>query len=226
MELRVRPNEEEFASLARGHALAPVWAELLGDVSTPVGVFPALAGEGPGALLESVERSERWGRYSFVAGDPAAVVTADADGVRVESRHARAAAAVDGAGRARAAGRCRRWRRRWRRRTRPSCPPVTGGLVGCIAYEAAELLDGHPHPAGDPGCPPMRFLVVDRAVVFDHWRQRMILVAHVPPRRRTRRRRRPARAGRPGGARLGARSGTGGLDRGDGEATRGRERRR
>jgi anthranilate synthase component 1 len=27
----------------------------------------------------------------------------------------------------------------------------------------------------------MRFLVVDRAVVFDHWRQRMILVAHVPP---------------------------------------------
>src|SRR3954452_12451127 len=86
MELRIRPTAGEFAELARGHALAPVWAELLGDVSTPVGVFPALAGDGPGALLESVERSERWGRYSFVAGDPAAVVTAGEDGVRVEGR--------------------------------------------------------------------------------------------------------------------------------------------
>ena len=62
MELRIRPTEEDFVALGRGHALAPLWAELLGDVATPVGVFPALAGDGPGALLESVERSERWGR--------------------------------------------------------------------------------------------------------------------------------------------------------------------
>ena len=61
----------------------PVWTELLSDVSTPVGLFPALAGDGPGLLLESVERSERWGRYSFVAGDPAAVVVGDRDGLRV-----------------------------------------------------------------------------------------------------------------------------------------------
>ncbi len=180
MELRIRPTAEEFAALGAGHALAPVWAELLGDVSTPVGVFPALAGDGPGALLESVERSERWGRYSFVAGDPAAVVTADGDGVRVER-----------AVRDLPVG--------WTERAGPvlpalkalaaalsaphpaELPPVTGGLVGYLAYEAAELLDGHPHPPGDPGCPPMRFLVVDRAVVFDHWRQRMVLIAHVPP---------------------------------------------
>jgi anthranilate synthase component I len=169
MELRIRPTAEEFAALARGHALAPVWAELLGDVSTPVGVFPAVAGDGPGALLESVERSERWGRYSFVAGDPAAVVTADADGVRVDAI-------------------AREVPVPWTSRPGPvlpslqelaaalsaphpaELPPVTGGLVGYLAYEAAQLLDGHPHPAGDPGCPPMRFLVVDRAVVFDHWR--------------------------------------------------------
>src|SRR4051794_41926853 len=85
MELRIRPTAGEFAELARGHALAPVWAELLGDVSTPVGIFPAIAGDGPGVLLESVERSERWGRYSFVAGDPAAVIVADRGGVRAEN---------------------------------------------------------------------------------------------------------------------------------------------
>jgi anthranilate synthase component 1 len=43
------------------------------------------------------------------------------------------------------------------------------------------LLDGHPAP--DPGgapCPPIGLMVVDRAVVFDHWRQRLLLVAHAP----------------------------------------------
>src|SRR2546425_6340147 len=83
MELRIRPDRSSFDALGREWALVPVWAEVLADVSTPVGLFPSLAGDGPGVLLESVERSERWGRYSFVAGDPAAVLVADAGGVRV-----------------------------------------------------------------------------------------------------------------------------------------------
>ena len=81
--MKIHPDREAFDRLAEGHALAPVWAELLADVSTPVGVFPALAGEGPGVLLESVERSERWGRYSFVAGDPAAVVVMGPEGLEI-----------------------------------------------------------------------------------------------------------------------------------------------
>ena len=84
--LRIRPDRAGFDALAEHAALVPVWAELLADVSTPVGLFEALAGDGPGILLESVERSERWGRFSFVAGDPAALVVADADGVRIEDQ--------------------------------------------------------------------------------------------------------------------------------------------
>src|SRR6059036_3542919 len=81
--MRVLPDPETFGRLAAEWPLVPMWTELLADVSTPVGVFPALAGDGPGVVLESVERSERWGRYSFVAGDPAAVLVADGSGVRV-----------------------------------------------------------------------------------------------------------------------------------------------
>ncbi|HEX9716941.1 MAG TPA: anthranilate synthase component I, partial [Actinomycetota bacterium] len=83
MDVQVRPGREAFDELASEWPLVPVWTELLADVSTPVGVFPALVGDGPGVLLESVERSERWGRYSFAAGDPAAVVVAGRDGVTV-----------------------------------------------------------------------------------------------------------------------------------------------
>src|SRR5436853_5390883 len=83
--LRIQPERDEFDAFAREWPLVPVWTELSADVSTPVGVFPSLARDGAGVLLESVERSERWGRYSFVAGDPAAVVSIDERGTRVDS---------------------------------------------------------------------------------------------------------------------------------------------
>ncbi|MGZ5297620.1 MAG: hypothetical protein ACXWYT_11875, partial [Actinomycetota bacterium] len=179
-QLQVRPDRDAFDTLAAQWPLVPVWTELLADVSTPVGLFAALASDGPGLILESVERSERWGRYSFVAGDPAAVVVVDADGLRIENvvRPLPIAATPTGAEPREAliaiarslAG------------PRPAdLPPLTGGLMGYLAYEAATLLDGHPTPEpGDAPCPPIGLLVVDRAVVFDHWRQRLILVAHVP----------------------------------------------
>ncbi len=177
--MRIRPDRETFEALARSWPLVPVWTELLADVSTPVGVFPALAGNGPGILLESVERSERWGRFSFAAGEPAAVVVADAGGLSVRdvrrplplrdpARGASTREALRELATALAGPRV------------PELPPLTGGLMGYVAYEAATLLDGHPVPcADDAPCPPIGLLLIDRAVVFDHWRQRMLLVAHV-----------------------------------------------
>jgi anthranilate synthase component 1 len=176
--VRVRPDRETFETLAKAWPLVPVWTELLADVSTPVGIFPSLSDGGPGILLESVERSERWGRYSFAAADPAAVIVADADGVFVRdvarpvplpdaSRGVPTPTALRELAEALAAPRV------------PELPPLAGGLMGYVAYEAASLLDGHPAPLPeDAPCPPIGLLVVDRAVVFDHWRQRMLLVAH------------------------------------------------
>jgi anthranilate synthase component I len=179
VRLHIRPDRDTFATLAAGWPLVPVWAELLGDVTTPVGLFPSLVHDGPGLLFESVERSERWGRYSFVAGDPAAVIVGDRDGVRVtdvtrpglplDVPDAPPREALVALARALRAPRI------------PELPRLTGGLMGYMAFEAAELLDGHPvpDPASAP-CPPIGLLVIDRAVVFDHWTQRLILVAHVP----------------------------------------------
>jgi anthranilate synthase component I len=179
MDLDIRPDHSTFDRLAAGSALVPMWAELLADVSTPVGLFPALAGQGPGVLLESVERSERWGRYSFVAGDPAAIVVVGGDGARLEDvvrplptlppEGAAPRVALESIARDLSGPRV------------PELPPLAGGLMGYLAYEAATLLDGHPAPhAASAPCPPIGLLVIDRAVVFDHWRQRMILVVHVP----------------------------------------------
>jgi anthranilate synthase component I len=180
--MRVLPDPETFERLAAEWPLVPMWTELLADVSTPVGVFPGLAGDGPGVLLESVERSERWGRYSFVAGDPAAVVVVDGAGMRVQDVVRELPPTPAGTGDARTD--LRSLAESLRAPRVEGLPSLTGGLVGYLSYEAAGLLDGHPFPPGETPCPPIGLLVVDRAVVFDHWRQRLLLVTHVTDGRR------------------------------------------
>jgi anthranilate synthase component 1 len=177
--LRIHPDRDAFERLAAEHPLVPVWAELLADVTTPVGVFPAVAGDGPGILLESVERSERWGRYSFVAGDPAAVLVVDGSGLHLRDV-VRELPTGEPSRRLTPRESLRAAVHRLRAPRLEGLPPITGGLMGYVSYEAATLLDGHPAPhAEDASYPPIGLLLIDRAIVFDHWRQRLVLVAHV-----------------------------------------------
>ena len=57
----ISPDREEFRALARGHAVVPVWRELLADLTTPVSLYARCVGDGEGFLLESVDRGETWG---------------------------------------------------------------------------------------------------------------------------------------------------------------------
>lgn len=180
MDLFVHPDRATFDALASEWPMVPVWAELLSDVSTPVGVFPGLVDDGSGILLESVERSERWGRYSFVAGDPAARIVATEDGVRIEDvRRELPLPTLDGSDDVVAT--LKEMARALRAPRVDGLPSLTGGFMGVLTYEAAKILDGHPYPAADqPRFDPIQLLIIDRAVVFDRQRQRMLLVAHVP----------------------------------------------
>src|SRR5436305_5936167 len=65
-----RPTFEEFAELARGASLVPVYRQVIGDTLTPVSAFCKVQ-EGDWAFLfESVIGGERLGRYSFLGAGP------------------------------------------------------------------------------------------------------------------------------------------------------------
>lgn len=70
-EVSVLPVSERYRELAKaGYQYIPVYSELINDTETPVTTFAKLA-EGPGRfLLESVERGEQMGRYSFIGWNP------------------------------------------------------------------------------------------------------------------------------------------------------------
>src|SRR5213595_2897177 len=67
----LRPDYKEFSRLARDSTLVPVVKSVMADLLTPVSAFLAISrGEQHAFLLESVERGEQIGRYTFLGARP------------------------------------------------------------------------------------------------------------------------------------------------------------
>ena len=63
-------SRKQFHAVAARGMLVPVYRELRADLETPVSVYLKLRGWGPSFLLESVEKAEQVGRYSFLGFNP------------------------------------------------------------------------------------------------------------------------------------------------------------
>ena len=166
-------SRDEFRALARDHTVVPVWTEVLGDLTTPVAAFLRVVGDDPGFLLESVEH-ERWSRWSFVGRDPLATLVAQGrdlaveghlpDGIPLDQGVLGAVEAILGA---------------YRSPHLPDLPPLHGGLVGYFGYDVVREVERLPHvPPDDLGNPDAVLSVIGDLAAYDHWRQRVTLVAN------------------------------------------------
>jgi len=175
MTAAYQPSRDEFVALAREYSLVPVWREVLGDLETPVGVYRKLGAEPNSFLLESVEHGERWGRYSFIGVNPFSIMTARDGSVRFEGATPPAAAgapdpltALESALGA------------YRAPDLPGLPPLHGGAVGYVGYDAVRYIEQLPQTTTDDlGLPELWLLFTGQLLVFDHLRQRMSVISNV-----------------------------------------------
>lgn len=168
------PDRERFVALARQHRLVPVWRELVADTLTPVGVFLRVVGDEPGFLFESVEGGERWGRYSFVGRRPLGWVISGPTGLTTTG-----AAATDGAVDG-VLDVVETLLRTYRAPELDGLPPLHGGLFGYLGYDVVREVERLPSPPpDDQGLPGSALGVIGQLCVFDHWRQRVVLVHNV-----------------------------------------------
>ena len=157
--------------------VVPVAMEIQPDVLTPVSAHARLAaGGGRSFLLESADDPEGEGRYSFLGVDPfeqltirdgaLEVVTADGDAVVTE-----------GYGNPlRALG---HHLDRYRSHARAGLPRFTGGAAGYIGYECAGYLERLPRAAGPAPAADAVVMLFRNVLVFDHARQRAVLIANI-----------------------------------------------
>ncbi|MDO5629536.1 MAG: anthranilate synthase component I [Mobilicoccus sp.] len=169
------PSLPTFLDLARDRRVIPVVRRLLADGETPVGLYRKLAGGRVGTfLLESAEHGGVWSRYSIIGvassatltesngeatwlGSPPAGLPTDGDPL-VALRDSIAALATD---------------------PLPGLPPLTGGLVGMIAYDAVRRWERVPDENPDDlRLPELAMMLATDLAVVDHADASVLLIAN------------------------------------------------
>jgi anthranilate synthase component 1 len=156
--------------IGAGHRVVPVIRELFADGETPVGIYRKLAAGSPGTfLLESAEQGGIWSRFSFVGVSSFGVLTQSGDGVSwldyglAEGR----ALGPDHPGQPLAA--LAHLHSRWATPRVAGHPPLTGGLVGFIGWEAIRQIERLENvPPADFSVPGQALSFVSELVVIDH----------------------------------------------------------
>src|SRR5690349_6230655 len=171
----IQPSFEEFRVLAKRGNLIPVYQELLMDLETPLSFFKRLERDRYAFLLESVEGSERWARYSFLGTHPYRVFKARGTEVEI----------IEG-------GKSRRFNseaplkalQQLLENCRPvsiaGVPPFFGGALGYVSYNAVEQFHHIRNSKKDPlGMPEIFFLFVQTLVAFDNLKHTIKVIDNV-----------------------------------------------
>lgn len=178
MNAEYKPSLPEIEERKSEGNLIPIFRELPADLETPVSVYLKLRArnEGPSFLLESVEKGEQVGRYSFIGVHPPMSVTAWGENVTIGA--AGGAILEEKTGdpfeivQQMLAG----------RQLIPvaGLPGFSGGAVGYFAYDMVRFIEKLPTTASkDLQLPDMALLFTDNMVVFDHVRHRLLVIANM-----------------------------------------------
>ncbi|WP_426515156.1 anthranilate synthase component I [Diaminobutyricibacter sp. McL0618] len=171
----------DFQALLSAHRVIPVVRELFADGETPVGIYRKLAAGKPGTfLLESAEQGGIWSRFSFVGASSFGVLTQDGDEVSWLDY---------GLSRDRALGTretvaplvaLAHLYERWQTPRIEGLPPLTGGLVGFIGWEAIRQIERLPdQPVADFSVPGQALCFAADVVAIDHRYGTVKLIANV-----------------------------------------------
>jgi anthranilate synthase component 1 len=169
----LQPDFKQFYRLAREATLVPVVKSVSADLLTPVSAFLAIAEKEPHAfLLESVERGEQIGRYTFLGVRPYMRVTARQGTVEIERGRRREVVQEN------IFQVVKRLLREHRPATVAGLPPFTAGAVGYFAYDVVRQLEKiGDHAKDDLSLPDAELMFFDRLLAFDHLRHQIHIIA-------------------------------------------------
>jgi len=173
--LPMLPDFETFRECATPGRVVPVCCEFVNDTDTPVSAFNKLRSDDWAFLLESVERDEQMGRYSFVGCDPLMIFEAHGRQVSLteqgETRHFEVEDPFEA---------LQQWVSRHHAEPLEGPHRFTSGVVGYLSFDMVRFFEPTvpPSPPDPLGIPDMLYLAPRIVVEFDHLLRRMRVIAN------------------------------------------------
>lgn len=154
----------------------PLAKEIYADIRTPIEVLRILKQVSRHCyLLESVEESKRWGRYTFLGFDPVLEITC-MDGVLQMKGGATIRRQVMHPGEA-----IRQVLKENKSPKIPGLPTFTGGLVGYFSYDYIKYAEPSLKlgKAQEDSFQDVDLMLFDKVIAFDNFRQKIILIVNM-----------------------------------------------
>jgi len=156
------PSLEEVIKLKEHGNLVPIYREIKADLETPVSAFLKVARGSYSFLLESVERGEQLGRYSFIGTEPSLILRSGEgstiDPLLLVEREFSRFKPVNIAG----------------------LPRFHGGMVGYLGYEVSRYFEKLPCAARDAlELPESILMLADTILAFDHVAHKIKIISHI-----------------------------------------------
>ena len=171
----IQPTFKEFCQLAKQGNLIPIYQELLMDLETPLSFFKRLERDRYSFLLESVEGSERWARYSFLGTQPHCIFKARGNRVEITENGKSKTLVSDAPLKL-----LEELLRGYQTVTVSGVPPFFGGALGYVAYNAVEQFHEIASDKKDPlGMPEIFFLFVQTLIAFDNLKHTIKIIDNV-----------------------------------------------
>ncbi len=172
-------NEQELQgiiALAGKYNVIPVVRRLLADTETPIRVFQHLSRDKRAFLLESVEGGAKWARYSFIGTDPFLVLRLKKNKLALEQNGKTEYHVTD-----QPLQLLREKLRSYRSPQIADLPPFTGGAIGFFGYDLLQYYERKlpPHGIDDLNMDDMQFMFCDQVIVFDHFKQHVLVIGNV-----------------------------------------------
>ncbi|MDO5134128.1 MAG: anthranilate synthase component I [Eubacteriales bacterium] len=176
MKQSIHPPLEKAKELAQGCRSVPVYRTILSDSRTPVEVLRALKAVSRHTfILESLEDSVRWGRYTFLGYNPKLEFTCRDGVVRINAGTMVTIPDADPAKYIRqiiAENKSPRL---------PELPPFTGGLMGYFAYDSIKYAEPtlDLEARDEEGLKDIDLMLFDKVIAFDNFRQTITMIVNI-----------------------------------------------
>lgn len=174
-------SKDEFLKLSAKGNLIPVYKEILGDLETPVSAYIKLSkGFKYSFLLESVEGTQKYARYSYVARDPQLIL-------RCKGKEASVIKKINGNPRSfkekidhSPLEIVRRIMQPYQAVEIPQLPRFYGGMVGYLSYDCVRFFERLPDTSVDDNhFDDVVLMQANDLLIFDHRHRTIKIVSCV-----------------------------------------------
>ncbi|MBN2241090.1 MAG: chorismate-binding protein, partial [Acidobacteria bacterium] len=169
----IYPDIDKFKEDAAHYAVIPVSKEIRADFETPLSIYLKCRGL---FLLESIERGEHVGRYSFIACGKKSEIVIRGHNVAISEKNGEMHSVLEKESE-NPLNEVRDYFRRLQSPEYEHLPPFYGGAIGYLGYEAVQYFENIPVFTGDTPVPDAMMVIPEMLLVYDSVKRTIFLIA-------------------------------------------------